>query len=80
MIVKDYMTKHPVMIDPAMSIVEAQSIMAETKTRHLPVVGEGQAFGGFDHTRNAAHPTQYSNQPECVGDHSLPVESDGQRM
>lgn len=47
MIVKDYMTKHPVMIDPAMSIVEAQSIMAETKTRHLPVVGEGKRLVGL---------------------------------
>jgi len=47
MIVKDYMTKHPVMIDLAMSIVEAQSIMAETKTRHLPVVGEGKRLVGL---------------------------------
>lgn len=47
MIVKDYMTKHPVMIDPAMSIVEAQSIMAETKVRHLPVVEEGKRLVGL---------------------------------
>jgi acetoin utilization protein AcuB len=47
MIVKDYMTKHPVMIDPAMSIVEAQSIMADTKARHLPVVEEGKRLVGL---------------------------------
>ena len=41
------MTKHPVMIDPAMSIVEAQSIMAETKVRHLPVVEEGKRLVGL---------------------------------
>jgi acetoin utilization protein AcuB len=47
MIVKDYMTKHPVMIDPAMSIVEAQSVMAETRARHLPVVEEGKRLVGL---------------------------------
>jgi acetoin utilization protein AcuB len=47
MIVKDYMTKHPAMIDPAMSIVEVQSIMAETKARHLPVVAEGKRLVGL---------------------------------
>ena len=47
MIIKDYMTKHPVMIDPSMSIVEAQSIMAETKARHLPVVEEGKRLVGL---------------------------------
>jgi acetoin utilization protein AcuB len=47
MIIKDYMTKHPVMIDPATSIVEAQSIMAEMKVRHLPVVEEGKRLVGL---------------------------------
>jgi acetoin utilization protein AcuB len=47
MIVKDYMTKHPVMIEPAISIVEAQGIMAETKVRHLPVVEEGKQLVGL---------------------------------
>jgi len=47
MIVKDYMTKHPVMIEPAISIVEAQGIMAETKVRHLPVVEEGKRLVGL---------------------------------
>jgi CBS domain-containing protein len=48
MIVKDYMTKHPVLIDAASSIVEAQSIMAETKVRHLPVVEAGKRLVGLE--------------------------------
>ena len=47
MLVKDYMTRHPVLVDPEMSIVEAQSIMAETKVRHLPVVGNGKRLQGL---------------------------------
>ncbi len=47
MIVKDYMTKHPVMIEPAMTLVEVQGIMAETKTRHLPVVEGGKRLVGL---------------------------------
>ena len=47
MLVKDYMTKHPVMIEPAMSIVEAQGIMAETRVRHLPVAEEGKRLMGL---------------------------------
>jgi acetoin utilization protein AcuB len=47
MIVKDYMTKHPVMVEPTMSIVEVQGIMAETKVRHLPVAEEGKRLIGL---------------------------------
>lgn len=47
MIVKDYMTKHPVMISPTMSIVEAQGIMGETRVRHLPVVEGGKRLLGL---------------------------------
>ncbi len=47
MLVKDYMTKHPVLIDPAMTIVEAQSIMSETRVQHLPVVEEGKRLVGL---------------------------------
>ena len=47
MLVRDYMTRHPVMVDPQMSIVEAQGIMAEAKVRHLPVVGEGKRLVGL---------------------------------
>ncbi len=47
MFVKDYMTRHPVMIEPHMSIVEAQGIMAETHVRHLPVVEKGKQLVGL---------------------------------
>ena len=47
MFVRDYMTRHPVMVEPDMSIVEAQNIMAETKVRHLPVVEEGKCLIGL---------------------------------
>lgn len=47
MFVKEYMTKHPVMVEPNMSILEAQNIMAETKVRHLPVSGEGKRLVGL---------------------------------
>lgn len=47
MIIHDYMTKHPVMVDPALSIVEVQSIMAEAKVRHLPVAEEGKRLVGL---------------------------------
>jgi acetoin utilization protein AcuB len=47
MLVKDYMTRHPVMAEPTMSIVEAQHIMAETQVRHLPVVKTGKRLVGL---------------------------------
>ncbi len=47
MLVKDYMTRHPVMADPSMSIVEAQHMMAETRVRHLPVVETGKRLVGL---------------------------------
>jgi acetoin utilization protein AcuB len=47
MFVRDYMTKHPVMVEPATSTVEAQGIMAETKIRHLPVVETGKRLVGL---------------------------------
>jgi acetoin utilization protein AcuB len=47
MFVKDYMTRHPVMVDPTMSIVEAQGIMAEMHVRHLPVVEKGKRLVGL---------------------------------
>lgn len=47
MFVRDYMTKHPVMIEPTMSIVEAQGIMAEVHVRHLPVIEEGKRLVGL---------------------------------
>jgi acetoin utilization protein AcuB len=47
MLVKDYMTRHPVMVEPTMSIVEAQHIMAETNVRHLPVAETGKRLVGL---------------------------------
>ncbi len=42
MLVKDYMTRHPIMVPPSMRATEAQEIMVENKLRHLPVVGDGK--------------------------------------
>jgi acetoin utilization protein AcuB len=42
MLVKDYMTRHPIMIPPTMPAAEAQKIMVENKLRHLPVIGDGK--------------------------------------
>lgn len=47
MFIKDFMTRHPVMIAPTASIVEAQGIMAETHVRHLPVVETGKRLVGL---------------------------------
>ncbi len=47
MFVRDYMTRHPAMVEPTISIVEAQGIMAEAKVRHLPVIGEGKRLVGL---------------------------------
>ena len=47
MLVKDYMTRHPLMAEPTMSIVEAQRYMGENNIRHLPVVGGGKRLLGL---------------------------------
>ncbi len=47
MIIRDYMTRHPVMIEPDRSVVEAQGIMAEMRVRHVPVVEEGKRLVGL---------------------------------
>jgi acetoin utilization protein AcuB len=47
MLVRDYMTKHPVLVEPAMSIVEAQSIMTDARIRHLPVSESGKRMVGL---------------------------------
>ena len=47
MFVKDYMTRHPVMVEPTMSIIEAQGIMAEARVRHLPVIESGKRLLGL---------------------------------
>jgi acetoin utilization protein AcuB len=47
MLVKDYMTRHPLMGEPSMSIVDAQRYMAENNIRHLPIVGDGKRLEGL---------------------------------
>jgi acetoin utilization protein AcuB len=47
MLVKDYMTRHPLIAEPTMSIIEAQRFMGENNIRHLPVVGDGKRLLGL---------------------------------
>ena len=47
MLVKDYMTRHPLMAEPDMTIVEAQRYMGENNIRHLPIVGDGKRLLGL---------------------------------
>jgi acetoin utilization protein AcuB len=47
MLVKDYMTRHPIMIAPETPAAEAQSLMIENNVRHLPVVGDGKRLLGL---------------------------------
>ena len=47
MFVKDYMTRHPIMVEPAKRVIEAQKLMGENNIRHLPVVGDGKRFLGL---------------------------------
>src|SRR5690349_8635652 len=47
MLVKDYMTRHPIMIEPSRRVVEIQKLMAANNIRHLPVVGDGKRLVGL---------------------------------
>jgi acetoin utilization protein AcuB len=47
MLVKEYMTRHPLMVDPDMSIVDAKGYMSRNNIRHLPVVGDGKRLLGL---------------------------------
>ena len=47
MLVKDCMTRHPIMIAETTGATEAQKIMAENSVRHLPVVGDGKRLVGL---------------------------------
>ena len=47
MLVKDYMTRHPIMIAPDTPAVDAQNLMIENNVRHLPVVGDGKRLLGL---------------------------------
>ncbi len=47
MLVRDYMTRHPLLVEPAMSILDARRFMLEQNIRHLPVVGDGKRLLGL---------------------------------
>ncbi len=47
MLVKDCMTRHPIMIPQTMPAAEAQKIMSENKVGYLPVVGDGKCLLGL---------------------------------
>ncbi|RME80280.1 MAG: CBS domain-containing protein [Caldilineae bacterium] len=47
MLVKDIMTRHPIMVAPETPAAEAQRIMAENHIRHLPVAGSGKRLLGL---------------------------------
>lgn len=47
MLVKDCMTRHPIMVPPTMAATEAQKMMQESHVRHLPVVGSGKKLLGL---------------------------------
>lgn len=47
MLVKDCMTRHPIMIQPNTPATEAQQIMGENNIRYLPVVGDGKRLQGL---------------------------------
>lgn len=47
MLVKDCMTRHPILIPPSTPAAEAQQIMTENNIRHLPVVGPGKRLLGL---------------------------------
>jgi len=47
MLVKDCMTRHPILISPETPASEAQKIMAENNIRHLPVTGDGKRLKGL---------------------------------
>jgi len=79
MLVKDYMTRHPLMAAPTMPIVEAQRYMGENNIRHLPVVGDGKRLLGSGHQAVTAGAAGDVGEPERLGDHPLPVQSDRRR-
>jgi acetoin utilization protein AcuB len=47
MLVRDYMIKHPPMVEPDVSMFEAQRLMTENHVRHLPVVKDGKRLLGL---------------------------------
>ena len=64
MLVRDYMTRHPLLAEPNMSIVEAQRYMGVNNIRHLPVV-EGDDMVGMVSIGDLVH-SIISEQKEMI--------------
>lgn len=47
MLVKDCMTRHPIMVGPETLAAEARHLMSENNIRHLPVAGDGKRLLGL---------------------------------
>lgn len=47
MLVKDCMTRHPIMLPATATVVSVQQIMTENDIRHLPIVGDGKRLEGL---------------------------------
>ena len=62
MLVKDYMTRHPIMVSSETPAAEAQKLMSENNVRHLPVVGDGKRLMGLiTRERLRVHPTDLAS-------------------
>jgi acetoin utilization protein AcuB len=58
MLVKDYMTPHPILVAPEMRVTEAQRVMSENNIRHLPVVSDGKRLLGLVTRQRLAIPPE----------------------
>jgi acetoin utilization protein AcuB len=58
MLVKDYMTPHPILVAPEMRVTEAQKVMSENSIRHLPVVSDGKRLLGLVTRQRLAIPPE----------------------
>jgi acetoin utilization protein AcuB len=47
MLVRDFMTRHPLMAESTMPIIEAQRYMVSNAIRHLPIIGDGKRLLGL---------------------------------
>ena len=62
MLVRDYMTRHPIMVAPEAAVAEAQRLMMENHVRQLPVVGAGKRLVGLvTRQRLAVSPEQLAS-------------------
>lgn len=47
MLIRDCMTRHPILAPLSLRASEAQALMAENNIRHLPIVGDGKRLTGL---------------------------------